>query len=171
MKPVSKFALATAAFTITGVALACTVLPMLPFSISVDLKDIAAAKQAGASSAEAPNKAFLKKLDETAERTFGADAWRNTSFVGNVMYKTKIMMMTGSSMITVSKPCGKSAEESGGTEDSFASTPPSGGGGGGGSTGGGGGIGGWFPGGGGCFGNCQPPPPGRVGPIENLPRS
>ena len=109
-------------------------------------------------------------LDETAERTFGADAWRNTSFVGNVMYKTKIMMMTGSSMITVSKPCGKSAEESGGTEDSFASTPPSGGGGGG-STGGGGGIGGWFPGGGGCFGNCQPPPPGRVGPIENLPRS
>ncbi len=39
------------------------------------------------------------------------------------MYKTKIMMMTGSSMITVSKPCGKSAEESGGTEDSFASTP------------------------------------------------
>ena len=96
---------------------------MLPFSISVDLKDIAAAKQAGASSADAPNRAFLKKLDETAERTFGADAWRNTSFVGNVMYKTKIMMMTGSSMITVSKPCGKSAEESGGTEDSFASTP------------------------------------------------
>lgn len=49
MKPVSKFVLATAAFTVTGVALACTVLPMLPFSISVDLKDIAAAKQAGAS--------------------------------------------------------------------------------------------------------------------------
>ncbi len=42
MKPASKFVLATAAFTVTGVALACTVLPMLPFSISVDLKDIAA---------------------------------------------------------------------------------------------------------------------------------
>ncbi|WP_423178625.1 MULTISPECIES: hypothetical protein [unclassified Stenotrophomonas] len=67
MKPASKFVLATAAFTVTGVALACTVLPMLPFSISVDLKDIAAAKQAGASSADAPNRAFLKKLDETAE--------------------------------------------------------------------------------------------------------
>ncbi len=44
MKPASKFVLATAAFTVTGVALACTVLPMLPFSISVDLKDIAARK-------------------------------------------------------------------------------------------------------------------------------
>lgn len=77
-------------FGLAGTALACTVLPMIPFTISVSQSDIANAIRSGASKSDAPNLAFLKNLDAAGEKAMGAAAWRNTSFVGNVRYSSWI---------------------------------------------------------------------------------
>lgn len=148
-------------FLMASVALACTVLPMIPFSVRVTSDEVHEARREGASNPF--NGAFLKKLDSMGAQLMGADAWRATAFVGSVTYRYKIGPVTGASAITLSKPCGKTAEESSGTEDALGQRPGNGGGGGGG--GGDSGVGGWFPGGGGCYGHCQPPY-GTVGPIE-----
>lgn len=153
--------LAYASLGLAGVGIACTVLPMLPFTVSVSQSDIANAVRAGVSKSQAPNAAFLKNLDTAGEKVMGAAAWRETSFVGNVRYSFKLGFITGANTITVAKPCGKTAEESGGTTDGFTSNPGDPGGGG----GAGGGIGGWLPGG--CHGNCGDGDHyGEVGGIE-----
>lgn len=158
--------LAYATLGLAGVGIACTVLPMLPFTSSVSQSDIANAVRAGVSKPQAPNAASLKNLDAAGEKVMGAAAWRETSFVGNVRYSFKLGFITGANNITVAKPCGKTAEESGGTTDGFTSNPGNpGGGSGGGGGGGGGGIGGWLPGG--CYGNCGDGDHyGEVGGIE-----
>lgn len=80
--------LAYATLGLAGVGIACTVLPMLPFTISVSQSDIANAVRAGVSKSQAPNAAFLKNLDAAGEKVMGAAAWRETSFVGNVRYSS-----------------------------------------------------------------------------------
>ncbi|WP_161809588.1 hypothetical protein [Stenotrophomonas terrae] len=133
----------------------CVTHSLPPFRITVTLNDIA--------KAGTPLKAFLRNLDSAGENLVGKSTWRERAFVGYVTVVHKRLTMTGTNIQYVEKPCGESAEESGGT-GAIAQGPPSGGGTGGGGTGGG--IGGWNPPGG-CVGNCQPPY-GEVGEVQQM---
>ncbi|MEN5206627.1 hypothetical protein ABE493_00685 [Stenotrophomonas terrae] len=133
----------------------CITHSLPPFKITVTLNDVA--------KAGSPLTAFLRNLDSAGEKLVGKSTWRERAFVGYVTVVHKRVTMTGTNIQYVEKPCGESAEESGGT-GAIAQAPPSGGGGGGGAPGGG--IGGWNPPGG-CVGNCQPPY-GEVGEIQQM---
>ncbi len=95
------------------------------------------------------NAAFMQKLDSAAGKLVGSGNWRANAFHGHVTYSFKLMMMTGTGIIYVEKPCDSSAEEM--AQKAAQSVGAIGGGGSGG--GGGGGSGGVLIGGG-CYGSC-----------------
>lgn len=144
---------------IVGVALACEVLPMPPMApLKVTMVDM---PKAGDYSNPA-NAAFMKRLDGAAEKLVGSANWRSNAFHGHVAYSFKLMMITGSALIYIEKPCGSSAEE---MAQKAAQSVGSNGGGSGGGSGGGGGV----LIGGGCYGSCGGKMPiVDVGPPQQI---
>ena len=142
---------------IVGVAFACEVLPMPPMApLKVTMVDM---PKAGDYSNPA-NAAFMKKLDGAAEKLVGSASWRANAFHGHVAYSFKLLMVTGSALIYIEKPCNSSAEE---MAQKAAQSVGSNGGGGGGSGGGGVLIGG------GCYGSCGGKMPiVDVGPPQQI---
>lgn len=147
---------------IVGVAFACEVLPMPPMApLKVTMVDMPKASDYS----NPANAAFMKKLDGAAEKLVGAANWRANAFHGHVAYSFKMMMMTGSALIYIEKPCDSSAEEM--AQKAAQSVGSNGGGGGGGGSGGGGGGGVLI--GGGCYGSCGGKMPiVDVGPPQQI---
>jgi uncharacterized membrane protein YgcG len=146
---------------VVGVAFACEVLPMPPMApLKVTMVDMPKASDYS----NPANAAFMKKLDGAAEKLVGAANWRANAFHGHVAYSFKMMMMTGSALIYIEKPCDSSAEEM--AQKAAQSVGSNGGGGGSGGSGGGGGgvlIGG------GCYGSCGGKMPiVDVGPPQQI---
>lgn len=139
---------------VVGVAIACQVLPMPPMTpLKVTMVDLPKANDYS----NPANAAFMKKLDSAAGKLVGSENWRANAFHGHVTYSVKLMMMTGTGIIYIEKPCGSSAEEM--AQKAAQSV---------GSGGGGGGSGGVLIGGG-CYGSCGGKMPiVDVGPPQQI---